>query len=108
MRCKSLCLFVKNRIELYSVHKMAETYGVRPSSFLDLRSPYTKYCLDSAAYTWGSYLEAELSEYRESLSHKKDQRSVQGLLHTRWQQLLGVDSKGAQVFASPTSMKNGA
>lgn len=39
---------------------MAKAYSQRPSSFLGVDEPYPAFCLDEAAFAWGSYVDSEL------------------------------------------------
>lgn len=39
---------------------MAKAYSQRPSSFLDITDSYLAFCLDEAAFAWGSYADSEL------------------------------------------------
>jgi hypothetical protein len=55
-----LSRFVKNSRSLWDLYNKAKAYSTRPSVMLGIEDPYVAYCLDSAVFTFGQALKAEL------------------------------------------------
>lgn len=45
---------------------MAEAYSCRPSDLLGIEDPYSAWCMDEAAFTWGMAVDSAVSRARHA------------------------------------------
>lgn len=78
---------------------LARTWGVRPSSLVDLEDPYEAYCFDSAVAEWGLYVQGELDKVEG-----KNAKQVNARRRGRLEALLREPGKGGgSGFADPAA-----
>lgn len=58
----SCARFARERTNLLRLHAMGEAYGVRPSSILGLRDPWTAFQFDEACLMAGRQWEKDLAD----------------------------------------------
>lgn len=73
---------------------MALEFRARPSSLLDLEGdPYVAWCFDEACYSWGKWVDAQLSE-AESQGDKPAQKKQKREM--AWNRIFGDEARGSK------------
>lgn len=80
------------------MYLQAKQWSSRPSEILDVQDPYAAFCLDSAIWEFGTYVESEL----ESVKGKNEKQRQAGR-EARLKSLLS-DSPDTKKFADPMAM----
>ena len=85
---------------MWELHTTAKTWSTRPSSLLEIKDPYTAYCVDEAVAAWGNFIENELASVEGKTSEEVERKQI-----ARLDQLLGrQQAKGR--FRDPADMFN--